>query len=335
MMCYNHNITGNTLTRGSNPSNVIDIVREWVKDINRRFRRLRGLIRKTVGYENDALHLRNDAVADFIQANTQLPVVANADSEPTEAYNFPTDEGKTEAFIRDLREWYNNEVLEPIGDIEIRNGEHWTAEYLRNSYVKASNTAVGRLMQEGVSTTVPETEELLTTKTNLRTLQRLYTRTYEDLRDIREDMADIMRENITKAYAQGWNPKKTAKKLTKEVRSLQRTRAEVIAQTETITAAAESTVDRLEENGVGVASHASWLHSHDTHVCAYCRKLGGINFTLEEMRSTSVQFRGQIYRLMPAAHPRGRCSVSPSIGLGPDDLDPLEERLPAEMTVIT
>ncbi len=330
-----HSVASNELTRGSNPSNVIDIVREWVNDINRRFRRLRGLIRKTVGYENDALALRTDAVADFLRGNTQHPVVANADSEPSERYDFPTEDKRIDAFVDDVHEWFDAEILEPVNRVELRNGDHWTAEYLRNAYVRASNTATGRLMQEGVSVTPPDVEELLSTKTNLRTLQRLYTRTYEDLQDIREDMADIMREEITKAYAKGWNPKKTAKKLTKEVRSLQKSRAEAIAQTETITAAADSTLDRLEENGVGVASHASWLHSHDTHVCAYCRKLGGINFTLEEMRSVRVQFRGQIYRLRPAAHVRGRCSVSPSIGLDPEDLPPLEERLPAEMTVIT
>ena len=313
---------GNALSKGGDVSKVMPILKEWVREVKRRFRNLRGRVRDRIDYPTDALYLR---------PGKKPPILANQE----EPYDFPTEESRIDAFIEDLKAWFAADVLEPVNPIEVQNGDHWTSEYIRNAYVKAQNVATGRMMQEGVSLKAQAPQEILETRTSVRTLKNIYTRAYEDLEAITEDMADTIRKDLTQAYAKGWNPRKTADKLTKDIRSIQHQRAEAIAQTETINTAAESTLNRMEDADVTVGMHGDWLHSFDTNVCDFCRALGGTALSIDEMRSTRVMFRGQVYRLRPAAHTRGRCSIGVIPGLSEDDLPPLRERLDDEMTRVS
>lgn len=307
MSCQAHN-----LSLRDDPSKTLEIRRNFLREIRRRFRAVRGAIRKTIGYENDAFGL-----------STNL--------EPDEAYDFPTDEAKQGAFIASLKEWMREGVLEPSNFSEIRNGDHWTAEYLRNAYVKAQNVAVGRLQQQGVSTEAPDVSELLTTRTSLKTLREIYVRTYEDLRDITEDTADVIREELTEGFSQGENPRKMADRITSKVESIQKTRAETLARTETIEAATNSAMDRYEQEGFDLVSHGDWQTAMDTDVCPFCRRLQGERFKISEFRQThAVRFRGTVYRLNFPAHPNGRCFPDPVIG-DPGDLAPLAQRVPGTL----
>jgi hypothetical protein len=63
-------------------------------------------------------------------------------------------------------------------------------------------------------------------------------------------------------------------------------------------------------------------------VCDFCEKLEDVPFTLSEFQSVAVTWGTQPYRIGVPAHPNGRCSPMPEIGLSAADLDPLEERIP-------
>lgn len=307
--CYAHN-----LSLRNDPTKTLEIRQNFLQDIRGRFRRVSGVVRRTVGYENDAFGLAQNKI------------------DAPEAYDFPTDRGKIQAFIEDLKEWINGEILEPANFAELREGRHWTSEYVRSSYLVARNVAIGRLMQEGVSVENLPNNELLQTRTSIKTLRDLYTRTYENLKDITDDMAGVIREELTKGFAQGENPKKIARRLSDEIKTMQRTRAETLARTETINAATNGTFDEYEKAGVDVVSHGEWQTAMDNDVCAFCRRLSGEQFTISEFRANHpVRFRGQLYRLNFPAHPNGRCVPTPVIGLDPDSLAPLEERVPGEL----
>lgn len=312
-------------TISGGPSGTRSLQKRFVAEIERRFRTLRGLIRTTVGYENDALRLgpnKKDRSNPFENA------------EEKERFDFPTRAGLTRAFMQWVKDAIKSEILEPVGLEEVKEGKHWTGVYIRAAYLKGVNVAIGRLLQQGVSVQNPENSEILQRPIHTKALKTLYTRAYSNLQDITDDTADQIRDELTTAYAKGWNPRKTADRMTDEIRDIQHTRAEVLARTETIHAATEANLNTYEQAGEGVVSHATWFSADDDRTCDYCRKLDGLDFTISEMRNTTVQFRGQIYRLSPPAHPRGRCSPAPSVGLSGRELEPLAERLPAEMVIL-
>jgi len=302
------------VTQRTDPTKTLEVRQNFLQDIRGRFRRVSGVIRRTVGYENDAFDLAGNKI------------------DAPEAYDFPTDRQKIQAFIDDLKEWINSEILEPANMAELREGRHWTSEYVRNAYVMSAKATKGRLMQEGLSVDNPPASELLTIRTSVKTLRDLYTRTYENLKDITDDMAGTIRQELTRGFAEGENPKKIARRLTDELKDLQRTRAETLARTETINAATQATLDEYEKVDVDVVSHGEWQTAADSRVCPFCRRVGGEVFTLSEFRANhAIEFRGQVYRLAPPSHVNGRCAVLPSIGTDSDDLAPLEERVPGEL----
>jgi len=301
-----------TLTRGSDPSNTHSLQKEFLKEILRRLRRVRGLIRKTVGYENDALQLSSN----------------QDDGEPVEVFDFPTDQGKVQAFMRTLREWLRENVIEVTNPIAVQNGEHFSAEFLRNAYVTGVQTAQGRLMSEGVSLTSSTPEEILERPISVRQLQQIYTRAFENLQDITEEMADTISKELTTAIRDGENPRKVADRLTDELRTLQNTRATTLARTEIINSHATAAVTEYEENGAEVVQHTARITAKDARVCPWCRALDDVPFTLDEFQSVTARWGSQIMRVGVVAHPNGRCSPVPKIGVDPDNLPPLEERIP-------
>jgi len=308
MACTAHNVTIRT-----DPTKTVEIRQNFLEDIRGRFRRVSGAIRRTIGYENDAFGLSQNKI------------------DAPEAYDFPTDKEKIDAFIADLKTWINSEILEPATFTELRNGEHWTSEYITNAYVVGRNVAVGRLKQEGVSAETWELQELTQTRTSLKTLRDLWTRTFENLEDITDDMADTIRSELTQGFAQGENPKKIARRITDEVKTIQRTRAETLARSEVVNSATDASFDEYEKAGVDTVAHGEWQTAMDDDVCAFCRRLNEERFKISEFRANhTVRFRGSIYRLNFPAHPNGRCVPTPVVGFS-GELEPLEERVPGQL----
>jgi SPP1 gp7 family putative phage head morphogenesis protein len=281
---------------------------QFITELRRRFRTVRGLVRRTVGYENDALGLR-----------------ATADERAT--FDFPTDRGKIEGFVRWLRQALLDEVLEPMDRSAVAEGNHWTAPYLRSAVIRGVNQSTGLLFQQGLNVENVPDSEIVTRPIFASTLRELYTRTYENLQSVAEADADDVRETLTEGFAKGWHPRKAAQQLTKDIRDLQRTRAEAIARTETLRAHSDATLRNYERAGVNVVSHGEWQATQDTRTCGFCRRLSGAELTLEEMRSGTVQWRGQVYRLQPPSHVNGRCVILPSVDASAPT-SPLSERVP-------
>jgi SPP1 gp7 family putative phage head morphogenesis protein len=306
------------LTKGRDPSNTHSIQRAFVRDILRRFKRIRGLVRATVGYENDALFLKEGATPPSIRTN----------AEPKEAFDFPRKEGRVAAFMRVLQGWLDEEVLEPASPVEIQSGEHWTAEFLENAYVTGVNVAEGRLMQAGVSIGASDIETALNRPVAASQLRDIYTRAFENLKDITDDMARVIRNELTEAVRDGENPRKVANRLNEEIEGMTRTRATTLARTEIINSHASAAVNTYERAGAGVVSHTSRQTAADASVCPWCRRLDGVPFTLSEFQSVTVRWGNQLMRVGVPAHPNGRCSPMPEVGLSGGDLPPLEERIP-------
>jgi len=302
--------TGVELTKGADASNTHELQKALIREIQRRLRDVRGAIRKTVGYENDALRLTSNVDAD-------------------EAYDFPTTEQRAQAFLRSLREWLREALLgEATATTQIRNGEMWIAEYVEQAYQVGASTAEGRLMQVGLSIEASDPQELLRRPVAQRQLADLYARAFEGLQGVTEDAAQQLRETLTGGIAEGLNPRDMARALNEELSSIERSRLSTIARTEVLRSHSDAAIDVYESNDAEVVSHTSRLTAKDPSVCAFCRALEDVPFTLSEFQSVAVTWGTQPYRIGVPAHPNGRCSPMPEIGLSAADLDPLEERIP-------
>lgn len=109
---------------------------------------------------------------------------------------------------------------------------------------------------------------------------------------------------------------------------MQHTRAETLARTEVINAHSDAAIQEYEQAGAEVVNHTSRLTAQDEDVCAFCRALGGVPFTLQEFQTVTVQWGSQVMRVGIVSHPNDRCAPVPEVGLSADGLAPLEERIP-------
>jgi len=286
-------------------TNTEGIRQRFLRAVRHHFRKVRGMIREAVGYDEDRLHLKQDA--------------ALTDADDIE--RFTTDEGKTRAFAKWLRERLDGGILESIERKRVKNGEHPSATYVRASYRRGWENATQRLQNAGVS--AEAVEEIFNLGVPQRQLKKLYTRTYENLQSVREDTADAVRDVLTEGLAEGINPRKMATRLTGEVEKMQKTRAEVLARTEVVRSYSESTVSRYERAGIDKVQHGEWKDSNDSRVCPICKQLDGREIPMSEVRTATFTFEpsedepdslaGE-YPVMPPAHPSGRCVLLPVIG---------------------
>lgn len=289
----------------TDPTNTTGIREQFLRAVRQRFKQLRGRIRQVVGYDEDRLNLTQDA--------------ALVDSDDIE--RFPTDEGKTRAFVRWLREQLLQGVLEVTDRRAVQNGEHWTATFIRAAYRRGWENARQRLQNAGVST--DEVESVFDMGVPQRQLRDLYTRTYETLQSVAEEAAPTVREVLTEGLAEGVNPREMARRLTKEVRTIQRTRAEVLARTEVINSYSEATLDRYDRAGQdGVTVSGEFATADDSRVCPICEAIEGTEYGTDEMRQATFSYEadadepdslGGEYRVRPPVHPQCRCAILPVI----------------------
>lgn len=305
--------TANATVSGD-PSGTRSIREEFIKAIRRRFRRLRGAVRKKVGYANDALHLMEDAPGPS----------ANVDDD-RDRFDAPTRQSLINQFSEWLEQKAREEILAPVDLPSVGDGEHWTAPHIRAAYAKGWRQATGRLTQEGVSIEPAEdVEAIFQLPVPRRQLRKLYTRTFENLESVSDDIADEVRSTLTEELALGKNPRDMAERLADEISKIEETRALVLARTETLYSHNEAALDRYEDAGVDTVQHGEWATAKDQKVCPICESLDGREFGIPEMREGTFQFAADgddvpdhlagEYPLHPPAHPNGRCTIYPVIG---------------------
>lgn len=289
--------------------------------IRQRFRRLRGQIRQWVGYDGDIFGLAD--------SGTMATSTADLPDDAPEVFRFQTDRAKVAAFLEWYQQRLDEDILEPMDRDRVRRGDHWTAEYLRDAFARAWRQSRSRLRSEGVSVgSLPGDDDtdlieaLFDMPAPRRALQEIYTRTYDDLQSIGDDAVEPVRETLLEGLDKGWNPRKTARRLTKEVRTLQHTQAEVLARTETANAYTESTIERYRRAGVDTVAHGEWSDAGDSRVCPICKRLDGRQIPLSTIDEATFTFEPDedepdhlagTYPVKPPAHPQGRCTLLPVI----------------------
>jgi len=287
---------------------------EFLRAIRRRFRRVRGLVRRWLGYEEDVFGLRTDG---------GQPGPDDLDDDAPQVYRFQTRSENIGAFLRWLGGVVEREVLEPVDQRARERGDHWTAPLLRASFAQGWKQARHRLRQAGVAVgPEPPDDELIQRIVPREALEEIYTRTYRNLRTVTSQVARPTREILTQSLAEGVNPREAARRLTDEIESIQKDRAETLARTETVHAYTEATISRYRDAGVDTVQHGDWSDSSDSRVCPICERLDGkeipmttidsATFTFEPGEDEPDSLAGE-YPLKPPAHPNGRCVLLPVI----------------------
>jgi SPP1 gp7 family putative phage head morphogenesis protein len=287
----------------TDPTNTQELRDRFLRKMRGRFRRVRGAVRRAVGYEKDVFGLGG---------RTRL-----ADAEDVE--QFQSDERKVKAFTDWLTEKVNKEVLEPAGGVA--NGQHWTGTFIRAAYTKGWKQARARLQNQGIAT--EEFEDILQLGVPQEQLAKLYTRTFENLQSITADVVPAVRDVLTQGLAEGVNPKEMARRLTDEIETIQRTQAEVLARTEIINSYSEATLDRYDRAQVdGVTVSGEFATADDDRVCPICEAIEGAEFGTDEMRDATFEFEpsdsepdslGGVFPVKPPVHCNCRCAILPVV----------------------
>lgn len=246
-----------------------------------------------------------------------LGVEALQPRDPTQppVFQFPRDDQKTEAFMRWLRRQERRGVLEVI-----QRGEN---TFIRAAYGKGIQHADAALAEEGVAVPDQELQAVFNAPIHAEAVQALFTRNFSELEGITEAMNQQISRELADGFAQGVNPTKMARNITDRVDKIGKTRATLLARTETIRAHSTATLNRFEQLGVDrVAIKAEWSTAGDRRVCPICNALEGRVMTVEEARSDTFTFEAGAdqasslsgtYPIQPPAHPQCRCALIPVV----------------------
>jgi SPP1 gp7 family putative phage head morphogenesis protein len=257
---------------------------------------------------------------------------ALVDDVPEDTFDFPTDSAKATAFMQWLREQLDSNFLGLVGPD--------ANQFIRSAYLTGIRNAQDQLSDLDIAFTREDAESIVSRPIHRASLQELYTRTYENLVSVRDDVAQAVRDELITGFTEGQGPRDIARSMTNRVDSIGKHRATMIARSEVMNAHSEGTLTTAEEINRDAdreiaTGHGEWDAAMDDRTCALCRALNGTQFRIEEMRNNTINvvgglpdsFVGNSFRLKPPAHPRGRCNIRIMVGGSIDT--PLNERLPA------
>lgn len=202
---------------------------------------------------------------------------------------FQTDAQKIQSFRRLLKQMIDGGIL----SVKPTTGKVWMADYVDSAFKKgilrayigvhsdalAKSPAWYMGTKEGFLRTAfgqPET---------MSKIELIYTRAYNDLVGVTDAMGQKMSRILAEGLAKGEGPYKIARTMSNSIKNLTRTRAELIARTETIYAHAEGQLDAYELLGVeNVNAEVEWTTAGDGKVCDECASMEGQVYSIDEAR---------------------------------------------------
>ena len=289
------------------PTRTTMLRKKFLSDMGKRFRALRGDIRRLVVVE-DAFGLRQRRENAVVATQAATYRTLDTDVVLNTRWQFETDDAK----VDDYREWLRGQVDAGILQVSDNNqATPWLEPHIRSSYKQGLLRAYHDTT--GMSTTAAKDwsfieggkaaflEMAFNSPEAESKIKLLSTRAYSQLEGVTASMDAEMSRILAAGMANGSGPGELGKQLNDTVSKLQRTRANTIARTETIYAHNEGQLDSFAAMNIDeVGVMAEWNTAHDGKVCALCRPLEGVVMTIDEARG-----------LIPR-HPNCRCAWIPA-----------------------
>jgi SPP1 gp7 family putative phage head morphogenesis protein len=287
----------------------------FVRDLTKRFRELRGVIRRAIVNE-DCFGIKKEDNYGLIFQQSQMSTPG------AEAFKFKRSGEKVQAFMEWLNEQVDAGILETTVRPTLGRGveQAWTNIYIQKSYESGVLQAQAQAKKVGYD--IPETgmeldmlgpSAVFKDTLHVDRVGLLYTRTYNDLKGITNAMDLQVSRVLAQGMADGKNPNELAKLLTKTISgpmgdlgitdTLGRfipaeRRARMLARTEIIRAHASATLQEYSRLGVeGIWLNVEILPAGDA--CPECAEKAGKAYTLAEAEG-----------IIPV-HPSCKCSWLP------------------------
>jgi len=213
------------------------------------------------------------------------------DSRPL-FFEFKRMSEKNKAFDEWVQEQIDKGILERPDD-ETNADKLWTTEPLFSAYKKgvlrgyldvhkkdlAEKFGVGALTQEEFLA------QAFINPVYMNRVNLLFTRAYEDLKNITRDMANQMSRTMARGMADGLGLNVIARNLRRDVDNIGWRRSILFARTEVMSAHAEGQLDSFESFGnIGVSVEAEILTAGDERVCERCSLIAFVVLSIEEAR---------------------------------------------------
>lgn len=226
---------------------------------------------------------------------------------------FETSDQKLKKFNR----WFKKQVDEGVLEVNPASGDPkgakpWTAKYVDSAYKKGNLRAFVDVKGPKVDEKQPFyqgtkrqfLESSFGQPERVEKLRLLYTRSFENLKGVTNEMSTKMSRVLADGMAHGKGAREIARELSKTVSGLTKERALRIARTEIVNAHAEGQLDSLEEMGIEeVGADVEFTTAGDGSVCGKCQSLEGEVYTIAEARG-----------VIPV-HPNCRCAWKPHVKL--------------------
>lgn len=216
---------------------------QYMAEMNKRLRVVKGLIRQSV-VDNDCFRLgKNQGVVLTVHAQ---PAALLAPFEFTE------NPEKVKVFMAWLRGVQDAEVLEVTQRVgrEVVAHSEWQNVYVRRAYEKGIAFAKRKLEEAGLDVPEEEIRAVFNRPIHADSLGLIYTRNFTELEGITEAMDQQISRELADGLSQGKNPRVIARNINNRVDKIGITRARTLARTEVNRAQNEATLNRYTEHGV-------------------------------------------------------------------------------------
>lgn len=281
------------------PTKTKTIRETYAQRLRGAFGRINATIREAV-IEEDIFGLRDDDLSDD---EVQQLVDTFADTELI-AVNDPGDLGDLPVGERVQRfeEWLDSAMESEVMEVIDRDENVW----VRRAYERGIEDADGNLRQAGAGVAAAEASDVVRAPIHERKLHVLFARNFSELDGITDAVAQQVTRELADGIAEGVNPSEMARRLTDRIEKVGKTRATVLARTETINAHSQATVERYRQQGVeavGIEPEVQLQTAGDQDVCEQCADAAQQGpWELDEFEGSEFQ---------PPLHPQCRCAVIP------------------------
>jgi len=282
----------------TDPTQTKTLRNRYSAEVYRRFRALKGVIRKTI-VNRDAFGIKSRKTS--LQSG-DFTGNAPDDMVPGDGFRFPTDPDKLEAFMEWLDEQEQRGILETTRDVRGVTGASspWMNTYLRASYKKGLRHADHAAYKLGLVDSKADITQIFNAPRHVETVGMTYTRAYRELDGVTRAMDQAISRELSQGLVSGDNPREIARNLNASVDDIGVTRGRLIARTETIRSFNQAALNRYEQLGINeVEAKVEFRTAQDSRVCAECQSLGGRTFTTDEAKG-----------IIPV-HPACRCTWLP------------------------
>ena len=265
------------------PSRTTTLRRLYVQDITRRFELLKRKVTQLVEVE-DVFGLRRDSEGH--QVFNRLGSVGEFVLSTNKRWAFSTTSEQLDEFDKWLHEEFKSIV--PDG-----SQNQYFNRYIEEGYLKGQKRAYDDVMRKGLAEGSMKgfyeggraefIRHSFSNPVRIERLKTLASRTLTDLKNVESATATQIKRELTAGLVRGESPRTVARMVNKNIDTIGKNRALVIARTETIRAHADGQLDAMQELGVDeVGVMAEWSTAGDDLVCGLCQALEAVVMTIKE-----------------------------------------------------